>query len=153
MTTCASALQKNRPIATLADLWFVQTRFLRLLRDANRLAEAEDILRQAVAEKSQKLGDEHIITHFARLDLAELLMTRENYAEASALAERARDGLAAENRTSRVQQELAMRLLVQVYTAWQKPEAVSRWQAALDVLSGTQAAGGEQLGTKLTDGD
>jgi hypothetical protein len=43
------------------------------------------VFRRVLAEKKEKLGDDHVLAHYARADLAEFLVERKRFAEAEEL--------------------------------------------------------------------
>jgi serine/threonine protein kinase/tetratricopeptide (TPR) repeat protein len=107
---------------------------LNLLRQ-HKPAEAEPILRECLAIRTQKQPDEWT-TFNARSMLGEALVGQKNFAGAEPLLLAGYQGLkerqAAIPQNSRVRLTEALERLVQLYDAWGKQDDAARWRKALE---------------------
>lgn len=106
---------------------------IHVLAAAARLDEAEFELRTAVDEVKRYFGDDHVLTQYARADLAEFLMGVNKHDEAETLLQEADRGLSAEPRVPAIQQQRVIELLVKLYDATAKPAEAEVWRAKLEM--------------------
>ena len=71
----------------------VQDELVQLLVAQGQSDDAESVLRNTLNDRRRRLGDDHVITHYACADLAELLIQLKKYAEAESLLQQAQAGL------------------------------------------------------------
>jgi len=109
-----------------------------LLREGGQSQEAESVLRTALADMKGKFGDNHVITHYARADLAELLVELKKYAEAETLLQQAEKGLLSEAKIPARQRQRIVRLLGHLYEAWGKTEQASVWRTKLEKVAASE---------------
>ena len=69
---------------------YCEDRLSRLHQEAEQFEEAENVLRKALDDNKERLGDDHVITGYARTDLAELLVELKKCTEAEELLQQAR---------------------------------------------------------------
>ncbi|MEM1093930.1 MAG: serine/threonine-protein kinase [Bacteroidota bacterium] len=110
--------QSNRLLYTL--------QFGHLLHDGGRYTEAETQFTNAVAIGSDTFGAEHWRTAEAQSALGSCLTKQGRYAEAEAVLTASHVILAAAERTAET--ETARQRLVDLYTAWGKPQNAATWQ-------------------------
>jgi serine/threonine protein kinase/tetratricopeptide (TPR) repeat protein len=101
--------------ATLAN-------YAQLMRLRARPGRAEELLRQALAIRVAKLGEDHPSLAKTRFELGTLLLERSAYGEAEPLLIRAHEVRAKQLGAAHAQTRAAADSLVQLYSAWGKPE-------------------------------
>jgi tetratricopeptide (TPR) repeat protein len=121
------------------DLYGPQKQLVRLLSQAGRYDQAEEVLRTAAAKYEERLGDDHVVTNYARVDLAEFLIPIKKYAEAEALLQNAQEALLAEPRLPASERERTIVTLAKLYDATDRPADATTWRAKLNGTSTVQA--------------
>lgn len=101
--------------ATLAN-------YAQLMRLRARPERAEELLRQALAIRVAKLGKDHLSLAKTRFELGTLLLERSAYSEAAPLLTLAYEVRASQLGTAHAETQAVTDALVQLYTAWGKPE-------------------------------
>jgi tetratricopeptide (TPR) repeat protein len=127
------ALENEEP-DNLSGEQGTRSQLVRLLSDVGKYQEAEDVLRKAIVDYTERLGDDHVITDYARADLAELLVELKNYTEAEELLQRSQKALLSEPNVPTLQKQKLVGLLVKLYEGWEKPDQASLWRAKLDTV-------------------
>ncbi len=100
----------------------VLANYAALKRKQSQPARAEELLRQALAIRVAKLGEDHLSLAKTRFELGALLLERSAYSEAEPLLIRAHGVRAKQLGAAHAQTRAAVDSLVQLYTAWGKPE-------------------------------
>jgi tetratricopeptide (TPR) repeat protein len=112
-----------------------------VLLDANAHADAEQLLREGLA-LDEELAPDAWATHHARSLLGGALLGQKKYAEAESFLLQGNQGLkgrAAEIPPGhRVSLSTALKRLVQLYDAWDRPEEAARWRKELEQAKESQ---------------
>jgi serine/threonine protein kinase len=103
----------------------VMANYAALKRKQSQPARAEELLRQALAIRVAKLGEEHLSLAKTRFELGTLLLERSAYDEAESLLTRAYEIRSKQLGPSNAQTRAAADSLVQLYTAWGKPDKIA----------------------------
>ena len=104
----------------------------RLLMDAERPAEAEPLFRQALSGSKKVNGEQHWKTAVAKVGLSRALIAQEHFEEAQSLLEEAYAFYQSGAPAGPPQRaESARQALVELYTAWGKPDRATAYQPAI----------------------
>ncbi|MFC4314094.1 tetratricopeptide repeat protein [Steroidobacter flavus] len=103
----------------------VLSNYAALKRKQSQPGPAEELLRQALAIRVAKLGEEHLSLAKTRFELGTLLLERNEYAQAEALLTRSYEVRAKQLGATHAQTRAAADSLIQLYTAWGKPDKVA----------------------------
>jgi tetratricopeptide (TPR) repeat protein len=103
----------------------------RLLLDTGRPDDAEPLFRQALLVSEATNGKQHWKTAIARVGLGGVLITLGRYEEAELLLLEAHAYYQREDAEGPPRAADALEALVELYTAWGKPEQAAAFQAAL----------------------
>lgn len=117
LPTYAKAYGTDHP-----DYANVLANYAALRRKQSQPARAEELLRQALTIRIAKLGKDHLRLAKTRFELGTLLLERSAYSEAEPLLVRAHEVRASQLGTAHAETQAAADALVQLYTAWGKPE-------------------------------
>jgi hypothetical protein len=126
--TARLALAK-RNFYALNIQYFLESFVVGLLRDGSQFKEAEGVLRDSMADRQKTYGDDHVLTHYARADLAEFLIEVKKYAEAKGLLQTAQKAPLADQRVPASQRQRVASALAKIYEAWGKPDQAAQWRA------------------------
>ncbi|HEY5756676.1 MAG TPA: tetratricopeptide repeat protein, partial [Steroidobacter sp.] len=107
------------------DYASVLANYAALKRKQSQPARAEELLRQALAIRVSKLGEEHLSLAKTRFELGTLLLERAAYDEAEQLLTRAYEIRTKQLGSTNTQTQAALDSLMQLYTAWGKPDKVA----------------------------
>lgn len=99
-----------------------------ILTRSGRADEAERNLREALALREENLPNSHFMTALTKGALGECLTTEKKYAEAESLLMASYESLQLSQAGDNPRLSLAKRRLLELYTAWGKPEMVARYQ-------------------------
>ena len=122
---------EHTPAGDLASEHYGRSQLVRLLCDAGRHGEAEEVLQKAIMDYVERLGDDHVVTDYVRTDLAELLIEIKNYARAEVLLERVQSVLLSDPVVPASERQRVIRLLVTLCDATDKPEEACSWRTKL----------------------
>lgn len=89
-------------------------------------AEAEETLRQAVRLRNENLPTEHFMSALTTGALGEVLTSQKRFAEAEPLLLASYENLQMSQAAENPRTQLAKRRLIELYTAWEKPDALTR---------------------------
>jgi serine/threonine-protein kinase len=99
-----------------------------ILNKSGRADEAENILRSAVELRNQNLPKEHFMSALTKGALGDVLLNQKRFAEAEPLLLESYETLKLSQATENPRTLSAKRRLVELYTAWNKPEALAKYQ-------------------------
>ncbi|NOT09091.1 MAG: serine/threonine protein kinase [Gemmatimonadales bacterium] len=97
-----------------------------ILGKAGRADEAERILREAAGLRAAHLPNEHFMTALTKGALGEVLLSRRRFAEAEPLLVESYATLKQTQATDNRRVQGARQRLVELYTAWNRPELLSK---------------------------
>ncbi|MHC4427236.1 MAG: protein kinase domain-containing protein [Planctomycetota bacterium] len=98
---------------------------------AGRLEEAEPLLRDSLAGVRQASGENNYWTHVFRWRLAQLLVEKEDYAEAEPLFLTIYEGMHEIQGENHKETLRALKALAEFYEAWSKPEKAAEYRELL----------------------
>ena len=96
-----------------------------ILNASGKPVEAERVLREAVRLRSENLPDKHFMSALTKGALGEVLMSQKRLAEAEPLLVASYDALKLSQAVENPRTGLARQRLVELYTAWHRPERIA----------------------------
>ena len=99
-----------------------------ILNKLGKPAEAEETLREAVRLRGENLPKEHFMSALAIGALGEVLAKQNRFTEAEPLLLASYENLQVSQTAENPRTLLAKRRLSDLYTAWQKPDALARFR-------------------------
>jgi serine/threonine protein kinase len=134
------ALEKGSAITPIPRSC-VQDNLVGLLLAEGKNAEAEKVVRDALANSKSKYGVDGIATHYARSDLADVLTDLKKFQEAEELLQQAEKGFLAESRIPVLQRRRLAELFIKLYETSGNSEKAAQWRAMLESIAKGSPAG------------
>jgi tetratricopeptide (TPR) repeat protein len=106
----------------------------RLLCDAGKTSDAEQLLRQALTNCQRQSDNDHVLASYARVDLAEFLNERKKFDEADSLLQQAQKGLLAEPRVPVSERKRVCGALAKLYETTGRADQAAAWWAKRDAI-------------------